>query len=129
MHGQKYTMADVQKMVTEDPNMHNLTCEQKKEFIKQLMDHRELQTSGIPASNVAAAQDAVTVMDGVSKEVSICQSSNFTVYLRFYSFMRYVTELASMPLSSWFADTSTIKSSQHGLQLTMLQSFGRIRWR
>jgi hypothetical protein len=92
MHGQKYTMADVQKMVAEDPDMHNLTCEQKKEFIKQLMDHHELQTSGVQASNVAAARDAVAVMDGVSKEVSICQSSNFTVDLRFYSFMRYVTE-------------------------------------
>jgi hypothetical protein len=65
-------MAEVQKMVTEDPNMHNLTREEKKEFIKQLMDHRELQTSGVRASNVAAARDVVSVMDGVSKEVSIC---------------------------------------------------------
>ncbi|KAG2100524.1 hypothetical protein BD769DRAFT_1393946 [Suillus cothurnatus] len=71
MHGQKYTMADVQKMVAEDPDMHNLTCEQKKEFIKQLMDHHELQTSGVQASNVAAARDAVAVMDGVSKENGI----------------------------------------------------------
>ncbi|KAG2140389.1 hypothetical protein BD769DRAFT_1384130 [Suillus cothurnatus] len=47
MHGQKYTMANIQKMVAEDPYMHNLTCEQKKEFIKQLMDHRELQTSSV----------------------------------------------------------------------------------
>ncbi|KAG1738700.1 hypothetical protein EDD22DRAFT_787178 [Suillus occidentalis] len=68
-HGQKYTMAEVQKMVAEDPNMHNLTREEKKEFIKQLMDHRELQTSGVRASNVAAARDVVSVMDGVSKEL------------------------------------------------------------
>ncbi|KAG1855300.1 hypothetical protein F4604DRAFT_1932362 [Suillus subluteus] len=67
-HGQKYTMAEVQKMVAEDPNMHNLTHEEKKEFIKQLMDHRELQTSGVRASNVVAAWDVVSVMDGVSKE-------------------------------------------------------------
>ncbi|KAG2742986.1 hypothetical protein P692DRAFT_20643627, partial [Suillus brevipes Sb2] len=68
-HGQKYTMAEVQKMVAEDPNMHNLTREEKKEFIKQLMDHRKLQTSGVQASNVAAARDVVSVMDGVSKEL------------------------------------------------------------
>ncbi|KAG1719844.1 hypothetical protein EDD22DRAFT_753894, partial [Suillus occidentalis] len=43
--------------------------EEKKEFIKQLMDHRELQTSGVRASNVAAARDVVSVMDGVSKEL------------------------------------------------------------
>jgi len=61
MHGQKYTMANVQKMVTEDPNMHNLTCKQEKEFIKQLMDHHKLQTSSVQASNVVAAWDAVAV--------------------------------------------------------------------
>lgn len=64
-------MAEIQKMVTDDPNMRNLSREQKKDFIKQLMDYREMQTSGVRASNVAAARDAVAVMDGVSKEVSM----------------------------------------------------------
>lgn len=64
-------MAEIQKMVADDPNMHNLSHEPKKEFIKQLMDYRKMQTSGIRASNVAAARDTVAVMDGVLKEVSM----------------------------------------------------------
>ncbi|KAG1825231.1 hypothetical protein DFJ58DRAFT_738557 [Suillus subalutaceus] len=39
VHSQKYTMAEIQKMVADDPNMPNLSREQKKDFIKQLMDY------------------------------------------------------------------------------------------
>ncbi|KAG1820769.1 hypothetical protein EV424DRAFT_1539310 [Suillus variegatus] len=73
VHGQKYTMAEIQKMVADDPNMHNLSHEPKKEFIKQLMDYRKMQTSDVRASNVAAARDAVAVMDGVLKELHALQ--------------------------------------------------------
>ncbi|KAG2058445.1 hypothetical protein BDR06DRAFT_1004159 [Suillus hirtellus] len=52
VHGQKYIMAEIQKMVVDDPNMCNLSCEQKKDFIKQLMDY---------------------LMDGVSKELHVLQ--------------------------------------------------------
>jgi hypothetical protein len=31
-------MAEIQKMVADNPNMRNLSREQKKDFIKQLMD-------------------------------------------------------------------------------------------
>ncbi|KAG2054277.1 hypothetical protein BDR06DRAFT_884494 [Suillus hirtellus] len=50
------------------PNV--LSCEEKKAFITELMEHRALRTSGSHANNIAATHDVVATTEKIKQELN-----------------------------------------------------------
>jgi hypothetical protein len=50
--------------------MHNLTLEEKQEFINKLNEHCALQNMSVCATNTATAHDVQSTLDNVFKMVS-----------------------------------------------------------
>ncbi|KAG2134262.1 hypothetical protein BD769DRAFT_1353274, partial [Suillus cothurnatus] len=54
-------------LVKEDESMHNLTLEEKQEFIDKLNEHCALQNMSVHATNTATARDVQSTLDNVFK--------------------------------------------------------------
>ena len=68
-HGDRYSLADIQKHVNEDESLKELSKEDQAELIKELQEHRDVKTKGTRVSNAAAAQDMKYMMERISIEV------------------------------------------------------------
>jgi hypothetical protein len=67
--GDRLKLADIQKLVDDDPSMHNLSDAKQKEYIDIHQDHRDVKTTGARSSNNAAAADCRECITKVSTEV------------------------------------------------------------
>jgi hypothetical protein len=68
-HGDRLKLADIQKLVDNDPMMQNLSNAKQKEYIDILQLHRDMKTMGARSSNNAAAADCRECITNVSSEV------------------------------------------------------------
>jgi hypothetical protein len=57
-------------MVTKDPQMKNLTRDEKTTYVSALREHGEQKVSSVRANNIAAARDVLVTTERVIKEVS-----------------------------------------------------------
>jgi len=63
-------LREIQQLVSNDPELENLTPEQEEELLKELDEYRALKKTGARASNLAAAQDVHHVVTHVHTAVS-----------------------------------------------------------
>lgn len=67
--GDRAALAEIQQAKAEDPSFHNLTKDERKEALNDLLLYRSEKTSNACASNKGAARDVFLVMNMVKKEV------------------------------------------------------------
>ncbi|KAG2063672.1 hypothetical protein BDR04DRAFT_1111264 [Suillus decipiens] len=67
--GSRYTLGELREMVAEDPQMKNLTRDEKTTYVSALREHREQKVSSVRANNIAAARDVLVTTERVIKEL------------------------------------------------------------
>ncbi|KAG2064189.1 hypothetical protein BDR04DRAFT_1235238 [Suillus decipiens] len=67
--GSRYTLGELHEMVAEDPQMKNLTRDEKTTYVSALREHREQKVSSVRANNIAAARDVLVTTERVIKEL------------------------------------------------------------
>jgi hypothetical protein len=67
--GSRYTLIELRGMVKNDPQMKQLTKDEKAAYIAALTEHREQKTTNVRANDLAAARDVLLTTDRVVKEV------------------------------------------------------------
>jgi hypothetical protein len=67
--GDRLTLAELQDLVAEDPELLNLSSARKKELKNNVIMARKLKATGVRASNLGAAVDAKATMERVDREV------------------------------------------------------------
>ena len=67
--GERHSLAEVQRMVTEDPGMQNLTEEEKQTYLAELLNSRYTQKHGVRTNNAAAAHDVFKTVEKIQNEV------------------------------------------------------------
>ncbi|KAG2358206.1 hypothetical protein BDR07DRAFT_1228793, partial [Suillus spraguei] len=65
--GSRYTLAELHEMVLNDPEMKNLTREEKAVYIQALNKHRDQKGLSVRANNSAAARDVVATTERLVK--------------------------------------------------------------
>ncbi|KAH7904823.1 hypothetical protein BJ138DRAFT_978571, partial [Hygrophoropsis aurantiaca] len=65
--GNKYKLSEIREIAKEE--QRTLTAEQKEQVIQDLLQHRETQRTGVRANNAAAARDALSSVEKVTKEL------------------------------------------------------------
>jgi hypothetical protein len=83
---ERKSLCEIQELVCDDPELQNLTLDQKKELLE---DHRALKKTGARASNLAAAQDVHHTVTHIHSEVSEFLG-------RGMFFLTFVQQLASL---------------------------------
>lgn len=68
-HGDRYSLADIQKHIDENQSLQELSKEDQAQLIKELQEHRDVKKKGAWVSNAAAAQDMKYTMQRISIEV------------------------------------------------------------
>ncbi|KAG1737354.1 hypothetical protein EDD22DRAFT_959654 [Suillus occidentalis] len=72
----KYNLEDIQNLVDNDLRYKQLSAKEEQDYIIQLNEYHTLKMSGAHTNNVSAAQDAVAVMDRISKELhALCDQA------------------------------------------------------
>jgi hypothetical protein len=69
-NGLRYTLVKLCEMVAQDPQMQDLTKDQKATYMAALSQHREQKVSSMQANNMATARDILVTTERVVKEVS-----------------------------------------------------------
>jgi hypothetical protein len=67
--GEWKTLGELKEMALTDPDVQNLTKEDKEELIEALKEHCEAKKQNICPNNKLAAQDIIAMMDCVMDEV------------------------------------------------------------
>jgi hypothetical protein len=67
--GSRYTLAELRKMVADDPQMKKLTKDEKAVYIAALTEHRDQKATSVRGNNLAAARDVLLTTERVVKEV------------------------------------------------------------
>jgi hypothetical protein len=67
--GNCLTLAKLQDLVAEDPELQNLSSAHKKELKDNIIASRKLKATGVWASNLGAAMDSKAMMERVDREV------------------------------------------------------------
>lgn len=67
--GYKSTLAEIQQAKANDPAFQNMTANERKEAIDQLIAYREGKASNARVTNRGAARDVFVVMNMIEKEV------------------------------------------------------------
>jgi hypothetical protein len=67
--GDRASLAEIQQAKDNDPSFQNLTKEERKEALDELVLHREEKTTNARVTNKGAARDVFLVMNMVEKEV------------------------------------------------------------
>jgi len=78
--GEHHSLAEVQKMVAEDPAMQNLTEEKKQTYLAELSNSRYTQKHGVRANNAAAARDVFKTIEKIQNEVCSLFCLSLNVY-------------------------------------------------
>ncbi|KAH7904579.1 hypothetical protein BJ138DRAFT_1119287 [Hygrophoropsis aurantiaca] len=65
--GSRYKLSEIREMVKEEER--SLTAEQKEQAVKDLLQHRETRHTGVRANNAAAARDALSSVEKITKEL------------------------------------------------------------
>ncbi|KAG2140353.1 hypothetical protein BD769DRAFT_1662908 [Suillus cothurnatus] len=68
--GSRYTLGELREMVAEDPQMKNLTRDEKTTYVSALREHHEQKVSSVRANNIAAARDVLVTTERVIKELN-----------------------------------------------------------
>ena len=66
----KYSLAEIQKAVKEDPKLQDLTEDEEQEYVDMLLEKQAVVKTGTQSGNKATALDATNIMDKVEDEVS-----------------------------------------------------------
>ncbi|KAF8219706.1 hypothetical protein L208DRAFT_1210884, partial [Tricholoma matsutake] len=90
-------LADLQKLVDDDPSMQRLSKYQQRQYIANLKLHRETTRTGICASNAAAATDFQASVGGVSTEIRNLSERTGVCVLVFFT----CTHIHDSTLPSW----------------------------
>ena len=69
--GERHSLAEVQKLVAEDPETQNLTEEKKQAYLAELSNSRYAQKHGVRANNAAAARDVFKTVEKIENEVGV----------------------------------------------------------
>ncbi|KAH7903010.1 hypothetical protein BJ138DRAFT_1021259 [Hygrophoropsis aurantiaca] len=64
--GERYKLMEIRAMIKNEE--WSFTEEQKQEAVKDLLEHRETQRTGVRANNAAAARDALATVTRITKE-------------------------------------------------------------
>ncbi|KIK34474.1 hypothetical protein CY34DRAFT_26852 [Suillus luteus UH-Slu-Lm8-n1] len=67
--GSRYTLVELREMVTNDPQMKELTKDEKAGYIAALSEHREQNITNVRGNNMAAARDVLLTTERVVKEL------------------------------------------------------------
>lgn len=67
--GDRLKLSEIQKLVDNDPSMQDLSEAKQKEYIDDLLLHRDTTRTGARSSNNAAAADCRTCITNVTTEV------------------------------------------------------------
>ncbi|KAG1877291.1 hypothetical protein F4604DRAFT_1580827 [Suillus subluteus] len=67
--GSRYTLVELREMVTNDPQMKELTKDEKAGYIAALSEHREQNVTNVRGNNMAAARDVLLTTERVVKEL------------------------------------------------------------
>ncbi|KAG6328901.1 hypothetical protein ID866_10188 [Astraeus odoratus] len=67
--GSKYTLQQLQQMVTNNPKLQNLNDDTKEQLKEQLWCHQEEKGISICATNVAATKDVQSMLDCIFQEL------------------------------------------------------------
>ena len=68
--GERYSLAELHKMVATDPKMQDLTDEKKEEYLSALSNTRDVQKLSVRANNAAAARDVLKTVESIQNQVS-----------------------------------------------------------
>ncbi|KAG1881004.1 hypothetical protein F4604DRAFT_1578451 [Suillus subluteus] len=67
--GSRYTLVELREMVANDPQMKELTKDEKAGYIAALSEHREQNVTNVRGNNMAAARDVLLTTERVVKEL------------------------------------------------------------
>ncbi|KAG1863754.1 hypothetical protein F4604DRAFT_1587068 [Suillus subluteus] len=67
--GSRYTLVELREMVANDPQMKELTKDEKAGYIAALSEHREQNFTNVRGNNMAAARDVLLTTERVVKEL------------------------------------------------------------
>ncbi|KAF8233126.1 hypothetical protein L208DRAFT_1268597 [Tricholoma matsutake] len=123
LSGSRLKLADLQKLVDDDPSMQRLSKDQQRQYIADLKLHRETTRTGICASNAVAATDFQASVGGVSTEIRNLSEHTGVCALVFFM----CTHIHDSTLPSWADSDDAIGFVSEVLKLEPMEFLARFK--
>lgn len=101
--GYKSTLAEIQQAKANDPAFQNMTANERKEAIDQLIAYREGKASNARVTNRGAARDVFVVMNMIEKEVRATRFARLPSALPLTTFTKKLLALHARTGTEYFA--------------------------